>query len=45
MESAMREDTERQEDIVDLGPATEVTQGIYDPVKKENLVTPQARDF
>jgi hypothetical protein len=28
MESAMREDTERQEDIVDLGAATEVTQGI-----------------
>ncbi len=34
----MREDIERHDDIVDLGAATEVTQGIYDPVKKENLV-------
>ena len=41
----MREDIERQEDIVDLGAATEVTQGIYDPVKKESLGAPQARDF
>lgn len=41
----MREELERDDDIIDLGAATEVTQGIYDPVKKENLVTPQARDF
>lgn len=41
----MREDQDIREDVTDLGAASEVTQGIADPVKKENLVTPQARDF
>ncbi|MDZ4690971.1 hypothetical protein [Terricaulis sp.] len=41
----MTSKNDTRDDVIDLGAATEVTQGIYDPVKKENLVTPQARDF
>lgn len=41
----MREHEDHDSEVLDLGAASEVTQGIYDPVKKENLVTPQARDF
>lgn len=41
----MREDREIHDDVTDLGAATEVTQGIYDPVQKESLGTLQARDF
>jgi hypothetical protein len=47
MESNMREDTEHREDasLIDLGAASEVTLGIFDPVQKETLGTPHARDF
>ena len=47
METTMREDniTETEDDLTDLGAATEVTLGIPDPQKKENFVTPLARDF
>lgn len=38
----MRED---QDDVVELGAATETTLGIYDPIQKENFVEPEARDF
>ena len=31
--------------VADLGAASEVTMGIYDPVMKEALVMPWARDF
>ena len=41
----MREDVEVQEDVTDLGAATEVTQGIFDPIQKETLGSPHARDF
>lgn len=30
---------------IELGAATELTQGIWDPVMKENFITPQHRDF
>jgi hypothetical protein len=39
------ETSERDEVVTDLGPATSVTQGVWDPVLKEYLVMPQARDF
>ena len=45
MESEMREDIEREDDIIDLGAATEVTLGIEDLVQKESNGTPRARDF
>jgi hypothetical protein len=45
MESVMREDLELNDEVTDLGAATDVTLGIYDPVKTESLGTPQARDF
>ena len=41
----MRGDLEVQEEVADLGAATEVTQGIFDPVQKETLGSPHARDF
>ncbi len=37
----MRED---QDDVTELGAATEVTLGIYEPLAKENFVEPEARD-
>ena len=39
------EASERDDVVSDLGPATGVTQGVWDPVLKEYLVMPQARDF
>lgn len=36
---------EIQDDVVELGAATEVTLGIYDPIQKENFVDPEARDL
>lgn len=41
----MREDLETVDDVTDLGAATEVTKGIYDPFAKESVGTLQARDF
>lgn len=38
----MRED---QDDVVELGAATEKTLGIYDPILRENFVSPEARDL
>lgn len=43
-ETEMRE-VHEQDEIIDLGAASEVTLGIYDPEKTESLVTPDARDF
>lgn len=40
----MREDIEREEDVTDLGAATDLTLGTPDPVLKEQFVIPQARD-
>lgn len=37
----MRED---QDNVTDLGAATEVTLGIPEPLAKENYVEPEARD-
>ena len=34
-----------QDHLIDLGAASEVTRGIYDPEKTESLVVPEARDF
>jgi len=36
---------EVQEDVVELGAATEKTLGIYDPIRKENFVEPESRDL
>ncbi len=36
---------EYQDDVIELGAATEVTLGIYDPVRKEDFYIPEARDF
>ena len=36
-----REDLDRDEIVTDLGPASEVTLGVWDPIFKENFVTPQ----
>lgn len=36
---------ERDEDLIDLGAASEVTQGVWDPMLKENHIMPQSRDF
>jgi hypothetical protein len=44
-EANMRETQSTEADILDLGAASEVTLGIYDPEKTESLVTPDARDF
>ena len=41
----MREDLEVHEKVTDLGAATDVTLGIFDPVQKETLGSPHARDF
>ena len=40
-----REDLDRDEIVTDLGPASEVTFGVWDPIFKENFVTPQMRDM
>lgn len=37
--------SEDQDDVVELGAATEKTLGIYDPIRKENFVDPEARDL
>lgn len=31
--------------VEDLGAATDVTRGVWDPMLKENHIMPQARDF
>ena len=31
--------------IVELGAASELTRGIWDPVMMENHLTPESRDF
>lgn len=33
------------DDVTDLGAATEITLGTWDPVLMENHIMPQARDF
>jgi hypothetical protein len=33
-----------EDDVADLGAASEVTRGVWDPMLKENFVMPQARD-
>ncbi|MDZ4690970.1 hypothetical protein [Terricaulis sp.] len=34
-----------EEAVTDLGAATELTLGVWDPMLKENLIMPQSRDF
>lgn len=34
-----------EDDVTDLGAASEVTQGVWDPMLKENHIMPQSRDF
>lgn len=36
---------EREDDVIDLGTASEATLGIDDPVMRESLVMPHTRDF
>lgn len=42
----MREETTTTQstELTDLGAATEVTLGIYDPTAKEEFIVPEARD-
>lgn len=37
--------SESEQELTDLGAATELTQGIWDPMLKESFVMPQARDM
>lgn len=36
---------EGEDAVTELGAATEVTRGFWDPMLKENHIMPQARDF
>ncbi|MCR6645818.1 MAG: hypothetical protein NVV62_15515 [Terricaulis sp.] len=39
------DDLDHEEIVTDLGPASDVTRGIWDPILKENFVLPQMRDM
>lgn len=39
------EDLNHDEIVTDLGPASEVTLGVWDPIYKENFVSPHMRDM
>jgi hypothetical protein len=41
----MTDQDERDDGVADLGAASEVTQGVWDPMLKENHIMPQSRDF
>lgn len=43
----MKNDEKRlaQDSVADLGAATEVTRGVWDPMLKENHIIPESRDF
>jgi hypothetical protein len=37
-------DEHKTDELVELGAATELTLGLYDPTSKEEFVIPEARD-
>lgn len=39
------EDLDHDDIVTDLGPASEVTLGVWDPIFKENFVSPHMRDM
>jgi hypothetical protein len=39
------EDLDHDEIVTDLGAASEVTLGVWDPIFKENFVSPHMRDM